>query len=35
VIVPVRTPLVFSLDVEIDRVLPWRKRPLGATNAEQ
>ena len=35
VIVLVRTLLVFSLDVEIDGVLPWRKRALGATDAEQ
>jgi uncharacterized membrane protein len=34
VIVVVRTLLVFSLDVEIDGVLPWRKRALGATDAE-
>jgi len=31
VIVLVRTLLVFSLDVEIDGVLPWRKRALGAS----
>ena len=35
VIVLVRTLLVFSLDVEIDGVLPWRKRALGATDAGQ
>jgi uncharacterized membrane protein len=34
VIVLVRTLLVFSLDVEIDGVLPWRKRAVGATDAE-
>jgi uncharacterized membrane protein len=34
VIVLVRTLLVFSLDVEMDGVLPWRKRALGATDAE-
>jgi uncharacterized membrane protein len=34
-IVVVRTLLVFALDVEIDGVLPWRKRALGATDAEQ
>ena len=35
VIVLVRTLLVFSLDVEIDGVLPWRKRALGVTDSEQ
>jgi uncharacterized membrane protein len=35
VVVLVRTLLVFSLDVEIDGVLPWRKRELGAIDAEQ
>ena len=35
VIVLVRTLLVFSLDVEIDGVLPWRKRALGVTDAER
>jgi uncharacterized membrane protein len=34
VIVLVRTLLVFSLDVEIDGVLPWRKRALGAIDPE-
>jgi uncharacterized membrane protein len=34
VIVVVRTLLGFALDVEIDGVLPWRKRALGATDAE-
>lgn len=34
VIVLVRTLLVFSLDVEIDGALPWRKRALGATDAD-
>jgi uncharacterized membrane protein len=29
-IVVVRTVLSFSLDVEIDGVLPWRKQQLGA-----
>jgi uncharacterized membrane protein len=35
VIVVVRTLLSFALDVEIDGVLPWRKRALGVTDAEQ
>ena len=35
VIVVVRTLLVFALDVEMDGVLPWRKREPGATGAEQ
>ena len=35
VIVVVRTLLSFALDVEIDGVLPWRKRALGAPDAEQ
>lgn len=35
VIVVVRTLLVFALDVEMDGVLPWRKRALGATDADQ
>jgi uncharacterized membrane protein len=30
----VRTLLVFSLDVEIDGVLPWRKHALSATDPE-
>jgi uncharacterized membrane protein len=30
-IVVVRTLLSFSLDVEIDGVLPWRKHQIGAT----
>lgn len=34
-IVVVRTLLSFALSVEIDGVLPWRKRALGATDAEQ
>ena len=34
VIVLVRTLLVFSLDIEIDGVLPWRKRALGVNEAE-
>jgi uncharacterized membrane protein len=33
-IVIVRTLLVFSLDVEIDGVVPWRKRELGVNDAE-
>jgi Protein of unknown function (DUF1622) len=35
VIVVVRTLLSFALNVEIDGVLPWRKRALEATDAEQ
>ena len=35
VIVVVRTLLVFALDVEMDGVLPWRKAPSGAADAEQ
>ena len=35
VIVVVRTILGFALDVEIDGVLPWRKRALSATDVEQ
>jgi uncharacterized membrane protein len=35
VIVVVRTLLGFALDVEIDGVLPWRKRALGAMDPEQ
>jgi uncharacterized membrane protein len=34
VIVVVRTILSFSLDVEIDGVLPWRKREVGAIDAD-
>lgn len=34
VIVVVRTLLSFSLEVEMDGVLPWRKRALGVTDAE-
>jgi uncharacterized membrane protein len=34
VIVVVRTLLGFALDVEIDGVLPWRKRALGANDPE-
>lgn len=30
-IVVVRTILSFSLDVEIDGVLPWRKNPVGTS----
>jgi uncharacterized membrane protein len=33
-IVVVRTLLSFSLDVEIDGVLPWRKRALGVNDTE-
>jgi uncharacterized membrane protein len=33
-IVVVRTLLVFALDVEMDGVLPWRKRELGAPDAD-
>lgn len=35
VIVVVRTLLGFALDVEIEGVLPWRKRGLGATDSDQ
>jgi uncharacterized membrane protein len=35
VIVVVRTLLGFALDVEIDGVLPWRKRAFGATDTDQ
>ena len=35
VIVVVRTLLGFALDVEIDGVLPWRKRALVRTDTEQ
>lgn len=35
VIVVVRTLLSFALDIEIDGVLPWRKRSLAPTDAEQ
>ena len=31
-IVVVRTILSFSLDVEIDGVLPWRKHPVGTSD---
>ena len=34
VIVIVRTLLSFALNVEIDGVLPWRKRALGALDDE-
>jgi uncharacterized membrane protein len=34
-IVVVRTLLSFSLDVEIDGVLPWRKRALNMIDPEQ
>jgi uncharacterized membrane protein len=34
-IVLVRTLLSFSLNIEIDGVLPWRKRALDATDAER
>ena len=34
VIVVVRTLLSFAIDVEIDGVLPWRKRALDAPDAE-
>jgi uncharacterized membrane protein len=33
-IVVVRTILSFALDVEIDGVLPWRKRQSGVTDAD-
>ena len=35
VIVVVRTLLSFAIDIEIDGVLPWRKRALGTNDAEQ
>jgi uncharacterized membrane protein len=34
VIVVVRTLLGFALDIEIDGVLPWRKRALGVTDTD-